>query len=116
MKSAEDRAKLHAMIATADVFLTNVRQKALNKLKMDYGSLHALYPHLIYAHLSAWGQSGPDKDLPGYDSAAFYNMSGLSSSINVKGTYHCYPVGFGDMSTGQGLLGAILAALVARLR
>ena len=48
-----------AMLADSDVFITNVRGAALKRSGLDYATIHAEIPSLIYAQLSAWGQTGP---------------------------------------------------------
>lgn len=67
VKDPSQLARLHALIDTADVFVTNVRNEALKRLSLDFESMRTKYPSLVYAHLTAFGQTGPDADLPGYD-------------------------------------------------
>src|ERR1700730_4775080 len=50
------------LIAKADVFLTNVRRQALERLKLHYAHLHAMFPRLVYCHLTGYGIKGPDVD------------------------------------------------------
>jgi len=61
------RDKLVELVRGADVFITNVRSHQLQEMGIDYDSLRAEAPQLVYAHLSAWGTTGPDQQLPGYD-------------------------------------------------
>jgi crotonobetainyl-CoA:carnitine CoA-transferase CaiB-like acyl-CoA transferase len=70
----EGRRVLHQLVARSDVFLTNLRQVALDKLSMDYPTLSAVAPALIYCHGSGYGARGPLKDSPGNE------MMGLARS------------------------------------
>ncbi len=51
---------MHALLAQADVFLTNYREPALKNLGLDYDTLHAAYPSLVYASVNGFGPKGPD--------------------------------------------------------
>eukprot|EP01051_Picozoa_sp_SAG22_P024956 SAG22_NODE_7166_length_768_cov_1.393124_1_plen_168_part_10 len=73
----EGKAILLKLLATADIFITNVRLKSLRKAGLDYESLAPLFPRLIVGHLSAFGRTGPMADDPGYDFGAFWAQSGL---------------------------------------
>ena len=67
LKAAEDLAVLQALLAEADVFVVNIRGKALERLGLDYAALSARYPRLIYVHCVGFGQDGPYADLQAYD-------------------------------------------------
>ena len=56
IKSPEGREVLEKLIADADVFITNNRQPSLIKNKLDYDTLHAKYPALVYAFISGYGE------------------------------------------------------------
>ena len=71
-KSAAGREALEKLIAQSDVFLTNWRQPALERAALDYESLKAKYPKLVYGIVSGYGEKGPDKDLPGFDFTAYF--------------------------------------------
>jgi crotonobetainyl-CoA:carnitine CoA-transferase CaiB-like acyl-CoA transferase len=70
-------AALKQLISTADVFVTNVRSRALDRAGLGYASLSREYPGLVYAILTAWGLDGPRADDPGYDVGAFWAATGL---------------------------------------
>lgn len=61
---------LYELVETADVFLTNLRPKAVSKLGLDYATLSQLNPRLIYASSSAFGLKGPDRDAGAWDGVA----------------------------------------------
>jgi crotonobetainyl-CoA:carnitine CoA-transferase CaiB-like acyl-CoA transferase len=109
---------LKVLLATADVFVTNLRQQALVAQGLDYESLHHHFPRLVYAHLSAWGREGPKKDDPGYDIGGFFAATGLEHYS--RPTDESDPArnlgGFGDLTTCRDLLWGVLAALFSKER
>uniref|UniRef100_A0A7S1RWP7 Formyl-CoA transferase n=1 Tax=Alexandrium catenella TaxID=2925 RepID=A0A7S1RWP7_ALECA len=77
IQKPEGKAILKRLLAKADVFVTNVRGKSLTKHAIDYDTLKAEFPRLIYAHLSAWGRTGPMVEAPGFDVGAWWAHSGI---------------------------------------
>ena len=67
LKAEADRAVMLELLSDADLFVVNVRGKALERLGLDYDSLKALNPRLIYVHCVGFGQTGPYADLQAYD-------------------------------------------------
>jgi crotonobetainyl-CoA:carnitine CoA-transferase CaiB-like acyl-CoA transferase len=67
LRSAEGKAALAALIATADVFIHSMRAKAIAKLGFDYAAVSAIKPDIIYANCYGYGHRGPDRDQPAYD-------------------------------------------------
>jgi crotonobetainyl-CoA:carnitine CoA-transferase CaiB-like acyl-CoA transferase len=67
LKAANDLAVMHDLLRDADLFVVNVRGKALERLGLDYASVHALNPRLIFVHCVGFGQDGPYADLQAYD-------------------------------------------------
>jgi len=55
------------LIASADVFLSSLRQQALVKLGLSYEALRADHPRLVYGLLTGYGTKGPDIDRPAFD-------------------------------------------------
>ncbi len=103
------------IIDRADVFVTSLRLDALKRMKLDYASLSARNPRLIYASLNGYGHRGPDRLRPAYDYAAAWARSGLMATIQEPG----FPPpaqrpAMIDHAAGLGLAGAISAALLAR--
>ena len=75
--AAEDgRQAILTLLKGADVFITNVRPGALKRARLDYESLKADMPKLIYASVSGVGLEGPDIDLPAFDITVFWTKSG----------------------------------------
>ena len=67
LKKAEGKRAFHTLLDPADVFLSNVRVAALERLGLDGKSLLHLHPKLIVCSVSAYGPDGLDRDRPGYD-------------------------------------------------
>lgn len=114
LKTEEGMEAMHRLLKDADIFLTNTRPKALERLGLDYDSLKDRYPGLIVATINGFGEKGPKKDNPGFDTVAFWASSGFNADMMVEGP-GSYPVyssaGPGDIVTAMGLCYAITAAL-----
>jgi len=67
LKTREGQDIVYRLAAKSDVFLTNMRPHALEKMKMTYPVLRKINDRLIYAVVSAFGPKGPDKDRGGFD-------------------------------------------------
>jgi crotonobetainyl-CoA:carnitine CoA-transferase CaiB-like acyl-CoA transferase len=111
----EGQAALRALAAKADVFIENFKAGGLARYGLDYASLSALNPRLVYCSITGFGQDGPYAALPGYD-PIFQAMSGLLSVTgNPEGTPGAGPalVGYSvsDINAGFYATIAILAAL-----
>jgi formyl-CoA transferase/CoA:oxalate CoA-transferase len=76
LKSDEDRRVAVALARQADVVVENFRPGVAERLGVSYGALAAENPRLIYASVSGFGQTGPDRLKPGYD-LIIQAMSGL---------------------------------------
>ena len=105
------------MVADADVFLTNVRPGGLERSGLDYESLKAINPALVYCTVTGYGLEGPDKDRPGFDIAAFWSRAGLARLFPPKDIDpFVLRTAFGDHVTSLAASSAINAALVKRFR
>ncbi len=78
LRTEGGREVLEQLIASADVFLTNFRPGALERLGLDAETLTERYPTLIYARGHGYGVRGPDADAPGYDASAFWARGGMA--------------------------------------
>ena len=113
----EGRAIAEKIVATADVFLTNMRPQFLRRSGLDHESLLAANPRLVYGILTGYGLVGPDKDAPGFDMAAFSARSGVSHRATPPGGVPpTLPGGMGDNVTAMALVAGILGALLYRER
>jgi len=117
LKDSRGKEIMDKLLATADVFMTNTRPKALERLGLSYQELKERFPGLIYVHFSAYGKNGPDKDAPGFDSAAFWGRSGILQEWSAVDQMPFRPFpGFGDSTCSGYLAAGVLAALVKKLR
>ena len=114
---ADGRALALRIVATADVFLTNMRPQFLRRAGLDHEALLAANPKLVYGILTGYGLVGPDKDAPGFDMAAFSARSGVSHrATSPGGVPPTLPGGMGDNVTAIALVAGILGALLSRER
>ena len=110
-------ALVQRLVATADVFVTNMRPQFLERIGLDHATLLAKHPRLVYASLTAYGLEGPDRDAPGYDMAAYSGRSGLAERATAPGTSPpVLPGGLGDNVTAITLVSGIMGALFHRER
>jgi len=108
---------LDKLLADADVFLTSYRTGALKRLGLDYESLHARHPHIVWAQINGFGDFGPAKDNAGFDTVAFWARSGAMIDVTERDTSPVNPlIGFGDATTSCTLAGGISAALYQKLK
>ena len=117
LKTREGMEVMHRLLAEADIFITNNRKKALDRLGLNYESLKGKYPKLIYATITGFGDAGPKADAPGFDTVAFWASSGFNADMMVDepGAYPVYSSsGPGDIISAMGLCYAITAALYKR--
>jgi crotonobetainyl-CoA:carnitine CoA-transferase CaiB-like acyl-CoA transferase len=117
LRADADRDAAFELLSDADVFVTNVRPGALQRLGLDFGSVSARNPRLVYGMITGYGQTGPDADRAAYDVAAFWSRAGVAHLLTRPGdTPPFQRGGMGDHSAGMTLAAAICAALVARQR
>jgi crotonobetainyl-CoA:carnitine CoA-transferase CaiB-like acyl-CoA transferase len=116
LKRDEGRELARRLVDRADVFVTNLRPGALARMGLDYETLAARNPGLVYCSVTGYGVVGPDRDRPAYDIGAFWSRGG-AAMLTPPG--HEPPVqrgGMGDHTTAIAAAGAVSAALVARGR
>ena len=119
LKDPKGKEVMDKLLAWADVFATNWRPKALEKNGLDYATLHAKYPRLIWAAINGFGNYGPEKDDAGYDTVAYWSHSGMQIDMSEGGSSEgASPLipfyGIGDNSTASTLAGAIGTGLYQR--
>ena len=117
INAPDGRKMMEKLLATADVFVTNMRPQFLERAGLDPATLQARYPRLVYASLTAYGLEGPDRDAPGYDMAAFSGRSGMAERATPAGGQPpILPGGLGDNVSAMSLVSGICAALFQRER
>lgn len=111
----EGCAKVRNLVADADVLIENFKFGGLAKYGLDYSSLAAVNPKLIYCSITGFGQSGPYAKRAGYD----FVIQGMSGLMDITGEPAGAPqktgVAFADIFTGLYSVIAIQAALAQRL-
>jgi formyl-CoA transferase len=116
LKSDAGRAVFHRLAARADVVVENMRPPVKGRLGVDYDTLSALNPRLVYGSISGFGQDGPYAERGGVDQIA----QGLGGLMSVTGLPGQGPVRVGipiaDLAAGVYLAMGILAALHERER
>jgi crotonobetainyl-CoA:carnitine CoA-transferase CaiB-like acyl-CoA transferase len=114
LKEDEAREIFYRLAREADVVVENYRPGVTKKLGVDYETLKAINPRLIYASISGFGQAGPYADRAGYDLIA----QGMSGVMSVTGEPGGPPakcgIPIGDLSAGLFCAFGILTAYVAR--
>jgi crotonobetainyl-CoA:carnitine CoA-transferase CaiB-like acyl-CoA transferase len=114
LKAEEGRALFHRLAAEADVVLEGGRPGGARKLGVDYDTLKAVNPRLVYCSISGYGQNGPYRDRVGHD----VNYLGFAGVIEVTGVRGAEPVipgvqiadiGGGALMAATGILTALLA-------
>ncbi len=114
LKQEEDRDVLYGLVQTADVLVENARPGVAARLGMDYETLRAINPRLVYASISGFGQTGPWSQRPGFDLMA-QAVSGVLSSNGFPGmepAKNSIPVA--DLGAGLFSAYAILSAIIGR--
>jgi crotonobetainyl-CoA:carnitine CoA-transferase CaiB-like acyl-CoA transferase len=113
--SKEGQSVLHKLIASADVFLNNLRPYEMEKFNLTYEILSKLNPKLIFANVTGYGQRGPEKDVGGYDSVAFWARSGVMDLMHdIDNAPNISRPGYGDGITSLSLLAGVMTALYVR--
>ena len=117
LKQPDGRATLLKLASDADVLVYNVRPQAMRRLGLDYETLAALNPRLVYAGMFGFGQDGPYAAKPAYDD--LIQGASVMSSLIAKagdGTPRYVPSAIADRVVGLAAVGAICATLVNRDR
>ncbi len=120
MKTAEGRDTIRQLADQCDVVLENFKVGGAAKFGLDYDTLRARNPGLIYCAITGFGQNGPDKDRPGYD----FLVQAMGGLMSVTGQPDDTPgagpqkvgVALTDIMTGLYATIGILAALAERDR
>jgi len=114
LKTEEGLAALYDLVATADVFTENYRPGTAERLGVGHDDLRDHNDELVYCSISAFGDSGPWRDRPGYDLL----VQGMSGMMNVTGPEGGDPVKVGlpqtDLITGMWTAFGIMGALYRR--
>ncbi len=115
LKDDTQRARVQALVATADVLVESYRPGVMARLGLDAATLRERYPRLVYVSLTGYGQTGPWADLPGHD----INYLAAAGVLAVSGAPGGAPeLNFGlpvaDLCGAMYALSSMLAALFQR--
>ncbi|MBU2950841.1 CoA transferase [Tamlana agarivorans] len=114
LKDPKDLERIKKLIAQADVMTHNFRPGVMEKIGLDYNTVAAINPKLIYGVVSGYGPVGPWAKKPGQDLL----IQSLSGFVNLSGNEADEPTASGlatsDIFTGVHLVQGILAALIER--
>ena len=112
----DDLAQVRGLCAEADVVIENFKTGSLAKFGLDYPSLAAANPGLVYCSITGFGQTGPRAHEAGYDFVA----QGMSGLMSLTGEPEGHPVKMGisisDLATGVWAANGVQAALLMRAR
>jgi crotonobetainyl-CoA:carnitine CoA-transferase CaiB-like acyl-CoA transferase len=116
LRSDEGHALARTLIAQSDIVVENFRVGFMAQLGLDYESLRAAHPRLIYCSISGYGQTGPASQRAGYDVI----VAAQGGMMGITGTPDGAPVKTGvaqlDVATGLYAYSSIMAALYHRER
>jgi len=112
------RDVLRRLVSDCDVFVTNFTRPARARLGLTYADLQPLNERLIYASLTAYGETGAEADKSGFDTTAYWARTGLMHLVRPSpdGPPARSLPGMGDHPSGVALFGAIMLALFERAR
>lgn len=114
LRSSEGQAYVKQLVQDADVVIENFKLGGLKKYGLDYDSLKALNPRLIYASITGFGQTGPYAPRAGYD----FIIQGMSGIMSLTGDPDGAPqkigMAYADIMTGLYTVIGVQAALIER--
>jgi crotonobetainyl-CoA:carnitine CoA-transferase CaiB-like acyl-CoA transferase len=120
LRSEAGRAVLARLVATADVFWTNIRPRSAARLGIDYGGIRALRPDIVYASLTGFGL--PGRSIPAFEDAPAFDiiiqaLTGLMArNEDSDGTPQYNGVAIGDQVTSIFTTLGVVMALLDRAR
>ena len=115
IRAEAGRAIMHQLAAEVDIFMTNLATTAsLQRSGIDYDTLRALNPRLIYASISGYGRRGPRAGQPGYDLVSQAESGTMYLTGEVGAAPMRFPTPIADMTCGLFTVIGVLASLRAR--
>ncbi|HVN41421.1 MAG TPA: CoA transferase [Steroidobacteraceae bacterium] len=114
LKTPEGREAVLALAETVDVFIEAFRPGVAQRLGVDYEAVSARNPRIVYCSISAFGQTGPYRDVPAHDLAteAYAGITSISLGMDDQPTMPPVPVA--DYAAAYMALSGILMALLRR--
>lgn len=111
LSSPEGQQLIKAIASQADVVIENYKPGGLEKYGLDFATLTKRHPRLVYCSISGFGQTGPNRDQPGYDLMAQGYGGMMSLTGEPDGTPMKVGVGITDVMCGMYATIGVLAAL-----
>src|SRR5699024_2460710 len=116
LKTDTGMEQVFELLQDADVLIHNFKTGTMERFGLDYDTLEKSYPQLVYCSITGFGETGPFKDLPGYD----FIIQAMSGLMSITGTEQSGPqkvgVAMTDVVTGLYAAIGIQAALIERLQ
>jgi crotonobetainyl-CoA:carnitine CoA-transferase CaiB-like acyl-CoA transferase len=116
LRTPEDQEKLRELFAKADVVLEGFRPGVAARLGCSAEQVHAVNPGVVYCSISAYGQDGPLRDVPGHDLNAQALAGVCAMGRDAAGRPHGLALPIADLSAATNAVASIVAALYARAR
>jgi crotonobetainyl-CoA:carnitine CoA-transferase CaiB-like acyl-CoA transferase len=114
-KNPDDLALLHELIASADVFIQNFRPGVAERLGVGFEELQRINPKLIYCAITGFGQDGPSRDRPAYDTVA-QAASAYLRLLTPPANPRVIGPAIADAVTGHYAALGIVAAMLERVK
>lgn len=117
LKTQDGMAVMHKLLADADVFVTSLRDGALGRLGLDYDTLSAKYPGLVWAQMRGYGSRGKEANSKGFDATAYSARGAFLTSFPQDNEHFepgNAPIAMGDWNASMALTMGILGALVRK--
>ena len=116
LKSDEGVEVIKRLASESDVIIHNFKTGTMERFGLGYSTLYELNPRIVYCSITGFGETGPDRDLPGYD----FIIQAMSGLMNITGTKESGPqksgVAITDVLTGLYACIGIQAALLERVQ
>lgn len=116
LKSEEGIQIIKELVKEADVIINNFKTGTMERFGLDYETLKEINPRIVYCSITGFGETGPYKDMPGYD----FIIQAMSGLMSITGTEESGPQKVGiaitDVITGLYAVIGIQAALIERNR
>ncbi|MCZ2257385.1 CaiB/BaiF CoA transferase family protein [Sporosarcina sp. G11-34] len=116
LKSEEGVEIIKKLVLESDVIINNFKTGTLDRFGLGYDVLEKLNPRIVYCSITGFGETGPEKDMPGYD----FIIQAMSGLMSITGTKESGPQKYGvaivDVLTGLYACIGIQAALLERVQ
>ena len=116
LSQPEGREAVHRLVKTMDVVVINYRPDVAERLGIDYETLSAIRPDLVYVDSTAFGRKGAMADRPGYDIVvqAVSGLMATTGKVDERGLPIVTPPALADTTTGYAIAAGVCAALFHR--